>query len=267
MLLLTVLSANGTEGTIKSNPFGDQVLGLPTPQITPVWKKYLDAGQSNISPKLILNAVNVNNGITTPGQIFENYIYATKPKTKKKLQILYGIMHNILKMPRKYTELTPKIIAGVIYAEQDNNVNYKDMAGDWLGFYGLLDTSIGLGQVKVSTAKFIEDMGYIPRTSAAEWGWNLPVIGPVYGTETMAREMRLENNQMNTMYVAAYLKYWQDVWKKVYPEIESDTATLGTLYNLGKKANMPNTSPQSNPFGDDVSKNHAYMGQLLGGDY
>lgn len=200
----------------------------------------------------------------TPQQNFENYLYATKPKTKEDVAELIRDNAQYIKAAAEAYGVDPRIIAGVIYAEQVNNVDYGDVFGDWIGFYGLLDTSIGLGQVKVSTAKLVEDKGHIPKASATEGGWDLPVIGPVHGTETMAREKRLENNQINIMYVAAYLRYWQDVWEDVYPQISNDPAILGTLYNLGVKANPPNENPQSNPFGDYVEENYIYIGRLLG---
>ncbi len=197
-------------------------------------------------------------------QNLENYLYATKPKTKEDVAELIRDHAQYIKEAAEAYGVDPRIIAGVIYAEQVNNVNYEDIFGDWVGFYGLLDTSIGLGQVKVSTAKLVEDMGYIPKTSATEGGWELPAIGLVHGSETMAREKRLENNQTNIMYVAAYLRYWQDVWEDVYPQINNDPAILGTLYNLGVRANAPNKSPRSTPFGDYVEENYTYLGQLLG---
>lgn len=56
-----------------------------------------------------------------------------------------------------------------------------------------VDTSVGIGQVRISTAKEIEEMGYMPLTSNTEGGWNLPFSGFVHGTEQMAREQRLED--------------------------------------------------------------------------
>ena len=64
----------------------------------------------------------------------------------------------------------PKLIAAVIYTEQANNMNFRDVLTDGIGgFYGI-DTSIGIGQVKVSTAKLLEDKGYMPKTRAEEGG-------------------------------------------------------------------------------------------------
>lgn len=80
----------------------------------------------------------------------------------------------------------------------------------------------------------------------------------------MAREKRLENKQQNITYVAAYLKYWQDQWECKYPKVDGDSALLGTLYNLGKNANPPNSHPQYTQFGNYVKENYNYMEKLLG---
>lgn len=63
----------------------------------------------------------------------------------------------------------PRIVAGVIYAEQSINVNFKDTLTNWLAFYGV-NTSVGLGQVRMSIANSLEEKGYIAETSASEGG-------------------------------------------------------------------------------------------------
>lgn len=104
-------------------------------------------------------------------------------------------------------------------------------------------TSIGICQVKVSTAKL------------------------------------LENEEKNIIYVAAYLRYQSDIWKSDYPNIENDAAILGTLYNLGhekrgsgilgyvfgigNEPRVPNKNPKANEFGNDVEKYMEQMKRLL----
>jgi hypothetical protein len=155
------------------------------------------------------------------------------------------------------------MVAGVIYAENALNVNGLDTLTDWLGFYGL-DSSVGLGQVKMSTAKFIEDQGYINKADETEGAWHVPLVGDVHGSTRMAREKRLENDKINTYYVAAYLKYFQDKWMDAFPEITQRPDILGTLYNLGHQTTHPNSDPKSRPFGDYVSLNYDKMAELLG---
>lgn len=75
--------------------------------------------------------------------------------------------------------------------------------------------------------------------------------------------VNLTDNEMNIRYAAAYLAHFQDGWKEVYPNIDKDTAILATLYNLGKNANPPNSTPESIPFGNFAEKNYFHMRGLL----
>lgn len=116
--------------------------------------------------------------------------------------------------------IDPCIVAACIFAEQDLNYDWKDEWFDGiLGFYGILDMSVGLGQVRISTAKFVEDEGYVEKAKKTDAGWDIPLIGFVTGTETMVREKRLEDNESNTIYVAAYIKYFINEWTDDFPEI------------------------------------------------
>ncbi len=157
----------------------------------------------------------------------------------------------------------PRVVAGVIYAKQSINVDFKDTLTDWTGFYGV-NTSVGLGQVRISTAEFLEEKGYITKTKASEGGWNLPFIGHVDGTTTMAREKRLENDRINCYYVAAYIRYFQDTWKYKFPSIAGRPDILGTLFNIGHEVTKPNSNPKPNEFGQYVKDNYDTMGYLLG---
>ncbi|WP_425394834.1 PAAR domain-containing protein [Chondromyces crocatus] len=120
--------------------------------------------------------------------------------------------------------------------------------------------SIGLAQVQVATARFIEEQGYMPATS----GWNIPLIGLISGSENMARKTKLEDNGINAMYAAAYLKYFQDQWDPAFPSIANRPDILASLYNLGP-SKQPNANPSPNDFGEDVLKLYPLMAQLLGG--
>ena len=132
-----------------------------------------------------------------------------------------------------YYEVDPNIVAGAIFVEQYYNYDWVDVLTDWIAFYGVIDMSVGLGQIRLSTAKFLEEKGYVPKTSAEEGGWNIPFIGFVHGTETMAREKRLENDSWNIIYAAAYIRALSDIWREDFPEIDSRPDILGSLYNLG----------------------------------
>ena len=170
-------------------------------------------------------------------------------------------------------DVDPAIIAGVIYVEQTWNYNWVDRVTDVPLFF--IDTSIGIGQVKVSTAKLLEDKGYISKTYFVRFMcvvaaghfpkevkvWYAPGYGEVIGSRERAIAQRLTVNLQNIYYVAAYLSYMQDAWINTY-DISNRPDILGTLFNLGERT--PNTSPKANDFGNEVEKQHAHMLELLG---
>jgi len=132
------------------------------------------------------------------------------------------------------------------------NVDWKDYTLDiYAGFIGI-DTSNGTGQVKISTAKFLEDKGYMDRTK-----------GTVFSSRNEKILIKLWDDEINVNYTTAYLKYFQDTWQAAYPNISNDPAILGSLYNLGH-SKTPHANPQSNWFGDYVQQHYNAMSYLLG---
>ena len=123
----------------------------------------------------------------------------------------------------------PTMVASVISAERKHNVNIFDLADVPLEYLGI-DTSIGVGQVKVNTAKLMEDLGYMEPSP-----------------NRFARIKRLNDMRINIRYTAAYLAYMRDTWKNEYPSIERDVAVWGTLYNIGKTE--AHSNPKPNQFG------------------
>ena len=105
-----------------------------------------------------------------------------------------------------------------------------------------MDCSVGSGQVRISTAKKVEDAGYMPKTYDSEaltYAFTNPFTGePVYWYDTFSRDKeiyhKLKDPETNINYVAAYLAMIQNMWNKEYPEISGDTAILATLYNVGE---------------------------------
>ena len=164
-----------------------------------------------------------------------------------------------------FFNVDPVILASTIYAELRLNVNWVDALTDKIcGFYGI-DTSIGIAQIKVSTAKELEKKGYMPTVTETDGGWNVPFFGYIYGTETMARSKRLGESCTNIRYAAAYLSYIQDIWNEEYPSIYSDTGVQATLFNRGAYGeNGPHSNPNNNSFGQFAEDNYDYMKKLLG---
>ena len=159
-------------------------------------------------------------------------------------------------------DVDPQNVAACIFTEQAKNVDIVDTVTDWTAFY-FMNTSVGIGQVRMSTAEFLEEKGYIEKTSSQEGGWDIPFIGFVSGTERMARYKRLEDNETNILYVAAYLRYFVDVWADEFNPIASRTDILATLYNLGHETTEPHPDPKPNDFGEYAGDNYDMMYILL----
>ncbi len=189
----------------------------------------------------------------------------TGKSEKKAAKIIYQNAKNIIDASFDYG-VDPQIVAGVIYAEQANNVNLRDTLTDWVGAYSLLDTSVGVGQVKMSTARTLEEAGYVPKTEAKEVAWQIPFMEGKNGSADMFLEKKLQDDKTNIVYVAAYIKYLQDLWRQKFPAIGDRPDILGSVYNLGHEKVAPHSKPKPNPFGDYVLENYDTMGYLLGID-
>ena len=150
---------------------------------------------------------------------------------------------HIINAAKLYASVTPQMVAAVIFAEQALNVNWVDTLTDWVY---ILDTSIGIGQVKMSTAGMLEVNSYITP----------PCV------DLQERYLRLTQPAHNTKYVAAYLQYLIDEWKTAFPSIASRPDILGTLYNNG--VGTPHANPAPNPFGSFVELHYPDMTALLG---
>ena len=148
-----------------------------------------------------------------------------------------------------------QILAGVIYAEQRLNVDWKDDLTDWLGSTGLIDTSVGIAQVRMSTAESVENDGYMERTEML-YNWMGIIV-----TEHQIRCAKLSDNETNVRYAAAYLKQLTKAWEPSYKSIAKDPAILGTLYNIG--VGTPHKNPEPNDFGRFVRDHYDRMKKLL----
>ena len=188
------------------------------------------------------------------------YLDATGKISKEKAdEIIINNTQNIKDAAAEFG-VNPGILAATIYAEQRLNVNWKDHWIDPLAA-DVLDVSLGVSQIRISTAVKIENAGYIEKTVYYEWHTNSAVenqrAGVVY---------KLQNDETNIRYATAYLSYIQDIWKESYPEIDGRTAILATLYNISEYGSHGvNSNPSSNEFGSFAKENY-YMRKLLGLD-
>lgn len=158
---------------------------------------------------------------------------------------IVNIRDNIIKAAEQYN-IDKNVLAACIYVEQYYNYDLIDVITDVPLFF--LDTSVGVAQVKISTAKLVAENGYVP----------------AYGNgmlQNLQIATRLQNDDAyNIQCAAAYLSYLADCWDAVY-DVSSDPAVWGTLYNKG--VGIPHGSLGPNFFGERVSGYYWYMELLL----
>jgi len=152
----------------------------------------------------------------------------------------------------------PVVVAGVIYQEQSTNVNFVDTLADYIGGLLFVNTSIGIGQVRVSTAQALET--HHPSLNPALAGKSAVLHNAI-------RIEFLKDPLMNIRYVAAKVAFDQKRWKEAGFDISDRPDILGTLYNIEDVKNPkkePHANPDSNDFGKGVAENYDAIKRWLG---
>lgn len=164
---------------------------------------------------------------------------------------------NLIKEGAKEFKVDPVIVGAVIYQEQATNVNFVDTLSDYIGGLLHLNTSIGIGQIRVKTAELLEE--HYPKLDPYR-------IKHIFIDYTAVRVERLKDPLTNIRYVAAKIHFSQSHWKKAEFDIKNKPEVLGTLYNIEKidKPIEPHANPQINEFGQGVKKNYNKVKKLLG---
>lgn len=151
----------------------------------------------------------------------------------------------------------PVMVGAVIFQEQASNVNFIDSLADYIGGLFHLNTSIGIGQVRVNTARDLEE-AYPALDPGVEELWP--------GEETFVRVERLKDPRTNIRFVAAKLHFSKARWEQAGFDIGGKQEVLGTLYNIEEVGSpiTPHAHPEANDFGRGVLKNYDKVKALLG---
>ena len=127
--------------------------------------------------------------------------------------------------------IEPEMLIGILMDEYIRM--YPRALGDLLGYIGLKNTSMGIGQVKGETAKKISEKGlYVPDGYSPDM--------------SMGELQRLiaDDDEIGINYAAAYIRYVKDLWgEDVWAAVpkEEKNAILLTLYSHpgGEKPRHP----------------------------
>lgn len=172
-----------------------------------------------------------------------------KPRATKQEVIdrLKPLSQAITDAAKKY-DIDPKILGAILIDEYVRSG--IDDLGDILGRYGILDTSVGLAQIKLNTARDIIAQGYYKDASEDISDSELYDL--------------LANDKTSTQFAAAVIRMHIDRWKP-FIDLTDRPEILGTLYSLGKKK-APHARPRSNPRGDKIKADFYPMAKEILGD-
>lgn len=152
----------------------------------------------------------------------------------------------------KKFEIDINTLKSIVYVERSQNFDWFDKALDVLTALKGYNSSIGFCQVKMKTAYWIEvQLSY--STSEFYPGKHYQDILPI---SKSPREIikKLQNDSLNILYAAAYVKIIQSYWQRAGYPINDRPDILGTLYSTGfykstGEIRKPNANPKANRFG------------------
>ncbi|MBU4421803.1 hypothetical protein L6259_00405 [Candidatus Parcubacteria bacterium] len=186
---------------------------------------------------------------------FDLSYYETK--AEKRATNIIRTHSKFIKSAAKEFNVNPIIVGAVIYQEQSTNVNFIDALTDYIGGILNLNTSIGIGQIRVKTAEALEKE-YAQLSIAVQKN--------IFIDLTPIRVERLKDPLINIRYVAAKLHFSQKRWADAGYNILNKPEILGTLYNIEDINNpiKPHDKPKANKFGVGVKSNYNKIKKLLG---
>ena len=222
--------------------------------------KYINSEENLVNSNAFLYCKN------NPINYKDAYGYSEYSAKEEKAFEIIGTYAVTILEEAEYFEVDPFVVAGVIFAEQSLNVNFIDTITDFTAKLGV-NTSVGIGQVRLKTAQLVEEKTKITKITqvGTKLGilkvWNVPGVGEVTGSKNYATARRLENDEQNIKYVAAYISYLQKYWYDAGYNISGKPEILATLYNIGEGS--PKSNPQPNDFGKYVGENYDVIAEFI----
>ena len=162
---------------------------------------------------------------------------------------------DIIKKASRLFNIDYRILCSIIYSERTLNFNWEDEALDIIIAKSGLNSSIGFCQIKIKTAYWIENQ--LSDTTSVYYPCNN--YQRIFSISESKIEIikKLENDTINILYAAAYLRIIISRWMKEDIFISDRPDILGTLYSSGLfysdgSERFPNNKPKSNDFGKRV---------------
>lgn len=151
--------------------------------------------------------------------------------------------------------ISARLLASVVFAERSLNVKPGELIVDYVLAKSGYNSSLGMAQVKVNTAEWIEEQLHNPDSEFYLGEASSRVI-PAARSESERIE-RLNDASWNLLYAAAYVAMIKKQWSSIFltsPHPTIQTGVIATVYSLGisrpdGSIRIPHNHPQLNQFG------------------
>jgi len=166
-----------------------------------------------------------------------------------------------IKYASKIFDIDPIKLKAITYVERTNNYNWQDeYFDDFLAKKGQ-NSSIGFCQVKMKTAYWIE---WQLADSTSDFYPGKKYEEPLSISQSPQEIIeKLENDRINLLYAAAYMRIIQSYWTNKGFSIDDRVDIIATIFSYGIFCRetgdplKPNNNPKPNWFG--VQANEAYL--------
>ena len=169
--------------------------------------------------------------------------------------------HLFMSASRKF-DISVKYFKAIVLTERALNYDWFDEALDYPVALKGYNSSLGFCQIKLKTAYFVEKV-LSDSTSDFYPGHKFRGILKISKSPNILIK-KLQNDSLNILYAAAYLRIIINFWDKAGFSIINKPEIIGTLYSTGLflpngRIRKPNSTPKPNYFGKFVIENLKYF--------
>ena len=154
-------------------------------------------------------------------------------------------------------KISSEVLSAIIFVERQLNYDWSDDALDIILAKTGHNSSIGFCQVKLKTAYWIE----VQLNDSSSVFWPGKQYTNILSVSQSPKELiaKLENDSLNIIFAAAYLRLIQSRWERAGDQIDDRADILGTLYSTGLfnpdgTERLPRSNPEANMFGRKVKE-------------
>jgi len=181
-----------------------------------------------------------------------SFILLSQDKESRVLEELSAHKEIIIQAGKQFN-VSPRVVASVIYTERFLNYNWEDDLLDELFAETGYNSSIGFGQIKPNTAFFVEQELH---DSQSKYFLGNDIQAIIKRSKSKKEIIgKLVNDTTNIYYCSAYLAMIKHRWNSTFLfQSANEAGILATLYSLGiiyfdGTERIPHDNPQMNYFG------------------